>query len=288
VLELLSEPAPATRIIKSPKREYTLGVRLGVGDIADVYAAVGDSKEYVVKVSRIVGGDRMLETEQKTLAAIISQAVSSHYDRYFPTPCESFPVNDTMQKRVNVFLHEPGFYTLEQVHAQHPELDGRHLGWIFKRLLTALGFAHLCGFVHGAICPSHVLIKGDRGMSEEDRGGHGLQLIGWGQSVKKGANITRGSAKYLSWYPHEVKNKQPALASTDIYMAARCILYLASGDAENRNPRSVPAEIQRFLRSCLLEGSTMRPDDAWNLLKEFDEVLRGIYGPPTYHNLVMV
>jgi len=31
----------------------------------------------------------------------------------------------------------------------------------------------------------------------------------------------------------------------------------------------------------------MRPGDAWQLLDEFDDLLRGLYGPPTFHHLDM-
>ena len=31
----------------------------------------------------------------------------------------------------------------------------------------------------------------------------------------------------------------------------------------------------------------MRPDDAWELLDEFDELLRQLYGPPKFHELTM-
>ena len=48
-----------------------------------------------------------------------------------------------------------------------------------------------------------------------------------------------------------------------------------------------PCRCGAFVRSCLLEGPRMRPDDAWALLDEFDELLRDLYGPPKYHALVM-
>ena len=49
----------------------------------------------------------------------------------------------------------------------------------------------------------------------------------------------------------------------------------------------MPPPMQRFVRSCLLEGPAMRPGDAWQLLDEFDGLLRGLYGPPTFHHLDM-
>jgi len=271
------EVPPAT--ITSPKRVYTLVERLGIGDVADVYRARGEGRDYVLKASRIREGTGLLEAEREAVAAILGEAGDTHYRHYFPTLVESFPVRDVFPKRVNVFLHDPGFFTLEQVQRRHPALDGRHLGWIFKRLLTALGFAHRCGRVHGAVVPPHVLVHAE---------GHGLRLVGWGQSVEAGRPIATGPAAYLDWYPPEVRRREPAVPATDIYLAAKCLVFLAGGDpASGTVPDRLPRALGAFFRSCLLEGPRMRPDDAWGLLDEFDELLRDLYGPQRYHRLEM-
>jgi hypothetical protein len=81
--------------------------------------------------------------------------------------------------------------------------------------------------------------------------------------------------------------KQPASPATDVFLAARCLIYLAGGDpVANRMPDTVPAPMQRFVKACLLEGPKMRPE-AWKLLDELDELLRRLYGPPKFHELTM-
>jgi len=63
---------------------------------------------------------------------------------------------------------------------------------------------------------------------------------------------------------------------------------LAGGDpVSDRMPDSLPRAMGGFLRSCLLEGPRMRPDDAWGLLDEFDAMLRDLYGAPKYQRLEM-
>jgi hypothetical protein len=271
--------ASPTEVIASAAREYALVERLAVGDVSDVYLARSRGVLYVLKVARDLEGADLLEVERAAVAALLAEAGETHYRAYFPPLVESFPVPTGFPKRVNVFLHEPGFSTLEEVHRCHPALDGRHLAWIFKRLLTALGFAHRCGRVHGAVVPSHVLVHAD---------GHGLRLVGWGHSVEVGRPLRTGSAAYLDWYPAEVRRREPAGPATDIGLAARCVAYLAGGDpTTGRMPESVPRAIGAFVRSCLLEGPRMRPDDAWDLLDEFDELLHDLYGPPAYHRLEM-
>src|SRR5207248_7521744 len=126
-------------------------------------------------------------------------------------------------------------------------------------------FAHSQGTLHGAVLPGHVLIHAAY---------HGLQLVGWGHSVEPGQTITTISTRYRDWYPREVWKKQPATAATDLFLAARCLVYLAGGDpVADRMPESVPAAMQRFFKTCLLQGARMRPDDAWQLHDEFDEML---------------
>ncbi len=274
------QPDPGPVRVPGQRHCYTLQRLLAVGDVADVHLASAENEpeaHYLVKASRVPEGGPLLDNERKTLAQLLTAAGETTYRKYLPTLIESFPATDRIAKRINVFRAEPGFRTLEQVHEQLPALDGRHLGWIFNRLLTVLGFCHRQGILHGAILPCHVLIH---------PGNHGLRLVGWGQSVKANHRIKTIVARYRDWYPREVPTKQAAVPATDLFLAARCLLYLAGGDpVTNWLPDAVPPPLQRFIQTCLLPGPGMRPDDAWAVLEEFNEVLRQLYGPPKFHEL---
>ena len=116
-----------------------------------------------------------------------------------------------------------------------------------------------------AILPAHVLIHA---------ASHGLQLIGWGHSVEAGRRITTISTRFRDWYPPEVLRRQDVGPATDLFLAARCVVYLFGGDPlANKMPDSVPAAMQRFFNACLLEGPRMRPEDAWTLQEEFDALV---------------
>jgi hypothetical protein len=142
-----------------------------------------------------------------------------------------------------------------------------------------LGFSHRRKILHGAVLPYHALIH---------VAGHGLQLVGWGRSVAMGQRIRTVPARYRAWYPPEVQRQRPASPATDLFLAARCLVYLAGGDpVTNRMPEAVPTPMQRFLQTCLLESPSMRPDDAWKLMEEFDELLCALYGPPKFHELTL-
>ena len=278
-----SWPRDPPVIVQSPKHEYALTGLLAQGDAADLHrahdTATTPESKYIVKAARVAEGNVLLENERQVLTGLLSAANGTPYRKYLPALVESFRTKDGTRKRVNVFREEPGFYTLEQAHEQHAALDGRHLAWIFKRLLTVLGFCHRQRIVHGAILPCHVLIN---------PGDHGMRLIGWGQSVGMDRPLKALPERYRAWSPPEILTKRPATPATDLYLAARCLIYLAGGDpVGNRMPDTVSVPMQRFFQTCLFAAAGMRPNDAWQLMDEFDRLLRRLYGPPKFHELAM-
>jgi hypothetical protein len=272
--------------LQDMRQRYTPQRLLASGDAADLHLATtaGESDTapetlYLLKVARVPESNAYLDIERKTLTRLLGAAGNTTYRSYLPALVDSFPATGRFPHRINVFRWEPGFYTLEQVHEQHPALDGRHLAWIFKRLLTVLGFSHRQNVIHGAVLPCHALIHA---------AGHGLQLVGWGRSVPLGQRIRTVPARYQDWYPAEVQHQWPASPATDLFLAARCLVYLAGGDpVTNWMPEAVPPPIRRFLQTCLLESASMRPDDTWALMEDFDDLLHALYGPPKFHELTL-
>lgn len=266
--------------LKSPKREYSLHSLMVAGDVADIYAASGGGKDYIVKISRLPNTEKLLDVEKQVMTDIFSAADDTSYSKYFPLFVESFPIKDKFAKRANVFIQDPGFYTLEAVLKRHPlGLDSRHLAWIIKRVLVGLGFAHRQNWVHGAALPNHIMIS---------PASHGANIVGWGQAVRPGQRVTVASKKYMDWYPAEVIKKLPVSPATDIYTAVKCLAMLAGGDgAKGIFPETVPVQLRRFFRSCLLESQKARPDDAWKLHDELSELLQSMYGAPRFVKLAM-
>lgn len=270
--------APKTTI-KTKTRQYTLESRIAIGDVSDVHLASANTEQYLLKMSRIAGADKLLAHEHFVLSELAEKSGDSTYKFYFPTPIETIKAQDGMRKQVNVFAYDPGGYTAEQIHAKHPALKGEHLAWIYKRILTGLGFAHTHKWIHNAVLPCHLIIY---------PGTHGVQLIDW-KLASTPAVLKSISAKYRDWYPPEVSKKQPTDPSTDIYMATKCLIYLAGGNPLTKEmPASVPVPMQAFFRSALLEAQRMRPQSAWDLLNEFTDMLKPLYGTPQFHTLSMV
>lgn len=266
-------------LLKSPKRTYEILKLLHIGDIADVHDAVFDTYDYLVKISRLPDAHQMLINEEKKLKKLLSEAGTTSYAAYLPALAESFPaIQGGQQKHVNVFVRQHGLYPLTAIKEQHPHLDPRHLIWIFKRLLSILGFIHRHEIIHGAVLPQHILVNADN---------HGLVLVGWGHSEYQGAIVKTISNSYRNWYPPEILNKRPVTSATDIFLAAKCILGLAERPGRVKKANQVPVPLLRFLKSCILEGQAMRPVDAWQLHEELDKVAEEIYGPPKFVPLVM-
>jgi hypothetical protein len=272
--------------LRDMRHRYTPLRLLASGDVADLHLATiaGEPRAaadalYLLKVARDPEGNARLDSEREALMTLLGAAGDTTYRKYLPALADSFATAGRFPRRINVFRWEPGFHTLEQVHEQHPALDGRHLAWIFKRLLTVLGFSHRQGILHGAVLPCHALVHA---------AGHGLRLVGWGRSVAARRRIRSVPPRWRDWYAAEVRHLRPAGPATDLFLAARCLVYLAGGDpVAGRMPEAVPPPLRRFLETCLLESASMRPDDAWALLDDFDGLLHALYGPPAFHELTL-
>jgi hypothetical protein len=226
------------------------------GDIAELTPHNGGRA--LRKVPRLTGDNDLMTAEATALRTLWTNG-DPRYRAYAPRLIES--VRDD-RKRVNVLERLDGFITLAEVMRLRPGgIDARDAAWMWRRLLTALGWAHRAGVVHGAVLPAHVLIHPDE---------HGVVLVDWCYSVATGTPLTALVAQHRADYPPEVLAKQPVTPATDVYLATVLMRRLI---------RQPPAPIARFLDGCLYDAPLMRPQDAWALLAELDEVLFACFGP---------
>jgi hypothetical protein len=168
-------------------------------------------------------------------------------------------------RRGNVLAELSGFVTLEAVRARFPQgLDARDVAWIWRRALVALGLAHRSGLVHGAVLPPHLFIH---------PGEHALCLIDWCYSCRgpNPATLPALLGRYRHWYPPEAGPGYQPGPDLDIYLATKSLLALI------REP--VPHRLAAFAAGCTLAAPSRRPDDAWELLGEFDDLIERLWGP---------
>jgi serine/threonine protein kinase len=274
--------------LRSPRGRYTLGRLLASGDVCDVHLGEGPAKQPVIlKVLRAAADQDLLENEVAALKRLNSD--KAHEPRlrpYVPELIDSFAARSidadakARTRQITVLATLPGFYSLEEVAAAHPGgVHWQDADWILRRLLVALGFAHKNGLVHGAVVPSNILVHPTE---------HGLVLADWSYAVsgdKEGfLPIAAVSAPYESWYPDEVLKKQRPGPYTDIFLAAKCAIWLMGGDVTTGLlPDRVPAKLRAFLSACVDKTPNRRPDDAWVLKGELDELL----GERDFHPLKM-
>ncbi|MFG3710740.1 serine/threonine protein kinase [Micromonospora sp. NPDC047730] len=244
---------------------YRLGAPAHSGDLADLYDVGADR---LLKLPRRPTDNDLMAREAHALRALAERG-DPRYLPYVPRLVEEFRHRDPdtgAERRVTVLATAPGMHDLTEVRRAYPDgLDARDAAWMWRRLLVALGLAHRAGVVHGAVLPPHVLIEPD---------GHGVVLVDWCFSVVGGGAVPALVPGHEDWYPAEVVAKRPCGPGTDIAMATRCMTWLMG-------PRA-PRELLAFAQGCLRPALNARPDDAWRLLRELDEVLDRLYGPRTF------
>jgi serine/threonine protein kinase len=257
-------------------RRYVLGPVLATGDLAVLrtarYEQDGDRHEAVLKIPLRPRDNDLLEHEADVLTRLDTVADQRHR-AYAPRLLESFRHRDAdgVERHVNALEPLTGFHPLTEVAAAHPGgLDPRDAAWMWRRLLTALGWAHRARLVHGAVFPEHVLIHPEL---------HGLVLVDWCYSTAFDTHVPVLVDRHRDLYPPEVPGRRPASPATDIHLAARCMEQLMGERA--------PGPVRAFLRACVLPSQMGRPQDAWRLLEELDDLLERLYGPRTFRPFTM-
>ncbi len=171
--------------------------------------------------------------------------------------------------------HVEGGYTLRQVVDRHGGvLDGRHVTWIWKRLLEGLDWIHRQGYVHGAITPDHVLVF---------PANHGVKILDWSYSAKAGGKLKAISAANRALYPSEVFAKKPLTTGADLFMVAKCMEFCFAGA---RGGEVGPRLYTGLIHACTLPA-THRYQDAVEVLDVIKRHARALYGPPKFVELSM-
>lgn len=261
--------------LKIGKRAYGAKKLFRRGDIADVYEGeFKDSESRVCRVAIKIAADPddsgFLTSEAKAVRDLDKAALGNMgmFKGYLPRIYDSFMVRTEAGRHAgNIFEFYGDYLTLRTAAKAYPKrLGGRDIAWIANRLFEVLGYVHRQGYVHGGLTPDHILIHPLT---------HGLRLVDWTASVRRGGKIPLMSAEYSGLYPPEAENGRGAVEATDIYMAAACLDYALD--------REAPDAINRFLDSCRIKNPARRPDDAWEARDDLESLLGGLYGRRKYH-----
>ena len=275
-------------VIESSNRRYEIVTQLARGDLTSVhYARVAD-QPHLLKIADegcrtdLRTKEQLLAKEQRILRHLRCRAEkgsgpnsANAYGEYLPEPVELFRFAGCC---VSTFRYRDGFFDASEMRRRYPQgVEGRHIAWMFNRTLEALGWVHRNGWLHGAVLPPHLLFHPDT---------HGLQLIGWIHAQPIGRPLKWVAREYKAWYPLECQQRKPATPATDIYLAAKSMVWLAGDNpTAHLSPSHMPDSMTRLLQRCLSARQSARPPDAWALHEQFRELLEDTYGPAKFSHL---
>jgi serine/threonine protein kinase len=265
----VTEPEKAITIT-TKHHEYSLSTLLYKGDIANIYKATSDVGNVLVKIPRSPKNNDLMQREYDALKKF--KEGDDQWKMFVTQGIESFKHRaDGLDRVVNVTQHVQGLRSLQEVGTVYPNgLDPRDMAWMFRRLLIALGFAHDNGVIHGAVNPEHVLILPEA---------HGLVLVDWCYSSTESKTIPAIVPKWKGFYPTEVTDKEVPTVGTDLYMTAKTMQFIVKDKA--------PTQIRAFFNSALQPAQKSRPDNAWNWLAAYDELIERLYGPRKFREFYM-
>jgi hypothetical protein len=278
-------------------RMYRVADRIAIGSICVVYrcAFLADGREIegTFKVARDPSTNPYVANEAEMLRLLHAAGDAARYAPFLPSVEDALSVgggeNGTAGGRLaNVLrthadIRSPDeLYSLDEVRAAHaPGLDVRDMAWIWRRLLSVIGFAHKHDVVHGAVLPMHVLIEPRE---------HKLVLVDWCAATRDARKTPRLptilSLGHLPWYGTGGADR-PATAGLDVALAARCMIDLVGGDPVGQVfPYKFEPKLEHYFRRCL-DAAGNASVDAWLLLSDFDRLIEQLWGRRRFRVLTM-
>lgn len=255
-------------------KNYQVQGHIGNDGLADWFNATDDmpGHRFFLKINNRPANNDLMRREADNLKKIYD-GLDSRHSAFFPALVETFPYRDETtdaDRIVNVFVNDEDWFSLKTIMDAFPEgLDGRHVAWIWRRVLLVLGATHMEGVIHGAVLPENVLINPKL---------HAVRLVNWCFSASGSQLVPVVVSKYRDWYHDDVKAKKPPTPRTDIYAATQTILNLF--EAVTR----IPGPFYSFIKQCTSRfdvryvKSSHQPL-AFILLDELNKILENVYGP---------
>lgn len=244
-----------------------------VGDLADLYTVEGSSR--LVKVARSYDDNDLMRAEARALKLL--DGITGPVRDGAPILAETFQINGSRKREVNVIVEFPGFVSAEHVRNKMI-IDNRTTVWMFKRILSLLTWVHHFKLAHGAILPPHVLFYPDNdGHIGVDPRKHSIRLIDWCYSVDF-TTRTRLSSWVPAWkdhYPPELIAKSSISPASDLYMAAKLIRYLSE---------KMPDSLEKVITKCLDPDPAKRYQKAEDVMEEWVSAATAMYGKPKWHD----
>jgi len=270
-------------VIKSKTASYTIEKSLDGANLCDVFKSTDG---HVLKIARTHKDNDLLETEAKIYKAIEAESDNEYVSKLIGKYVETFKIkNASMEKVVvNVLEFEEKDITVQrlvELNGGKP-FDPRHIIWIWKRILSAIGGIHKAGYVHGAIVPSNVMITPYN---------HGCRVIDFCYATKHNSCLVVVDSQYPDFYPPEIASAHHTNKvgyDFDIYMTGKLMIYLLGGDvALDTLPDYVPNRMQNLILSAVIKNQYSRYKNAWEFYDVVSSLGKELYGKPKFIELVV-
>lgn len=266
------------------KREYYLGEPIAQGTIATVFEGECVEKDefagrVAIKIADSSADNDLLWRERKVLSMLHEKNGAQR--KHLPVLLDHFKTKDD---RIGlVFRYFAESYDLWSVRENVRYKNGvgrKHMVWMLNRLLSAIGYAHSIGIVHGNIEPAHLMIR------PRD---HNLFVIDWCWSIVDPVHTRdRFTISTEHFSAPEVFEKGEPTPAADLYSIGKCMIHILGGNVEtNEMPVSVEPELQRFLLFFVNESPLQRAQDAWQMHGQLDSLVRRLWGQKRFLALPM-
>ncbi len=280
VASAAANPRRVEFAVTTEKATYQVTSTIAQGDIATVFGGhVRGSQppqQVALKIADQTSDNDLLQHEVRVLGLLLAEPEAKPGPRiHLPAPRDQFRTGDG--RLGTVFDHLDGF-DLTAVRDRcrkrgEPGLAPKHLIWILRRSLAALGFAHTQGILHGNVDPAHILVR------PHD---HMLWLVDWCWAIVNPAQTGQSFKAANELYsPPEVKDHGRPTPASDLYALGKCAIHLLGGDPESKTlppDADIDPKLARFLRYLTVESQGGRPQDAWELYLQVERMRQQIWG----------
>jgi len=263
--------------VKTETATYQVTTTLAQGDISTIYGGhVRGSQppaQVALKIADDTSDNDLLQHEIRVLAMLTAAADQPDGPViHLAKPRDQFRTNDG--RLGTVFDHLDGF-DLTQVRDRcrkqgEPGLPPKHLVWVLRRALAALGLAHKAGVLHGNLDPAHILVR------PHD---HNVWVIDWCWAVVNPARTGQGFKVINEIYSApEVRDRGRPTPASDLYALGKCAIHLVGGDPATKTLPEMDPRLARFLKYLTVESQGGRPQDAWELYRQVELMRNQIWG----------
>ena len=264
--------------VRTRKRLYVVTSALAAGDIATVYegyAASSDGPEgkIVAKVATDSADNHLIQNEARVLRLFQSDPGLQY--KHLPILLDQFKTSDD---RLGNILRRLDGYDLCAVRENPRWKNGvppKHMVWMFSRLLSALGYAHNKGVIHGNIEPANIMLRPCD---------HNAWLIDWSfAALSPSQTGDKFKVENPDFSPPEVTRQRLPLTSSDLYSLGKCMVYILGGNPSTGEiPLTTEEPLKRFIQFFIRESPLQRARDAWEMYGELRKLIVELWGPRTF------